>query len=160
MKTIGMFASLLFVTPALAALPAVKLVTEAEASAGTLILNGVAYQRLTDNQPQTRQKRSLSAPLASAETSALYKGDKLRALDSVGDTVEVTGSFLIRLGQDKDAAGFAAQHQLELVYARGGIALLKAKDGRNLLPVLQSLEHSYQVEQVTLELNRQQNQPQ
>ncbi|KDM92055.1 hypothetical protein [Photobacterium galatheae] len=158
MKTIVMLSSLLFVTPALAALPSVEQATEA--SAGTLILNGVAYQRLADHQPKTRQKRSLSAPLASAENAVLRKGDQLLTLDTVGETVEVTGSFLIRLGQDVDASAFAAQHQLELVYASGEIALLKAEAGRNLLPVLQALENSYQVEQVTLELNSQLNQPQ
>lgn len=158
MKTIVMLSSLLFVTPALAALPAVEQATEA--SAGTLTLNGVTYQRIAESQPQTRQKRSLSAPLAPAESSVLHQGDKLLTLDTLGDTVEVTGSFLLRLESGVDAADFAAQHQLELVYARGGIALLKAKEGRNLLPVLQTLEHSYQVEQVTLELNSQQNQPQ
>ncbi|QUJ67451.1 hypothetical protein KDD30_15705 [Photobacterium sp. GJ3] len=156
MKTLILCTSLLFAAPLLADDSSLPLAESLSQGRGDiLMINGVAYQQLSENLAgETRQKRSLSV------NPILRKGDKLVAVNSTEGAVEITGSFLIRLEPGVHVAAFAAQHQLELVFTGDEIALLKAKEGVNLLPLLEQLEQSHQVEQVALELNQQLNEPQ
>lgn len=124
-------------------------------AAGEVEMNGKRYTKLAPTAAAPGMLRA--APTVS---EGLFVGDRLLAEGSTLGPVEVSGGIFVRLAPGVSAQQFAADNQLDVVFAGTDIVLFKAAAGGDLLPLLAELERDPRVSQAKLELVGQRNRPQ
>ncbi|KLV03207.1 hypothetical protein ABT56_20535 [Photobacterium aquae] len=123
---------------------------------GDIAIAGERYTKLLPADERSTM-RVLPAPVAE---QGVFAGDRLLLAGSGQGPSKVSGAIVIRLEVGVNAAQLAQDSQLELVFSHGDMVLLKALDGQDLLPVIETLEHDDRVRQVQLELVGNLNRPQ
>ncbi len=117
---------------------------------GFVEVNGERYHRLVKVDKSMSSTRSSGFISQHNATPQLYKGDIITGGKSVGNK-HVGGGFIVESDLPSAFEDAAKEHKMKIIYNKNGLAVLKAENGTNLLPIYNALKSDGRFKSVEIE---------